>query len=350
VQTDEARCSTSGARAANGKLRFHGEERALEADARLPLSGRRSRARREQARGRRRRARRRGRDETIPLELAYRVRADLGPLQSREPAIDVIVEATPGSTVTLDGEALELDAQGRGTPLRDRRRAGGEGVVEARRAYRVQPPEGETEQGELTTRIRSRRCASIAPQRRRDGRVVGPGRGRGRAWRHGHGRREVECARIDSHDARADRPGEHTIEVIARAPGKAPRVARIELRRVASLARRRELHAEPGHHLRDDHAEPGDVPRRARRLRRPRLQRRRARRNEHAAGAGRGLPGAPVPALGLVSAATDTALESRVRVLGTVAGEQAFRSPSGQIRTVPRVDATSSYRRATTRP
>ena len=38
-------------------------------------------------------------------------------------------------------------------------------------------------------------------------------------------------------------------------------------------------------------------------------------------------------------AATDVTVESWVRVLGTVAGEQQFRSESGQVRTVPRVDA-----------
>ena len=39
-------------------------------------------------------------------------------------------------------------------------------------------------------------------------------------------------------------------------------------------------------------------------------------------------------------AATTVELRERVRVFGTVAGEQQFRSQSGQIRTVPRVDAT----------
>jgi hypothetical protein len=39
-------------------------------------------------------------------------------------------------------------------------------------------------------------------------------------------------------------------------------------------------------------------------------------------------------------AATDVTVESWVRVLGSVAGEQQFRSESGQVRTVPRVDAT----------
>src|SRR5690606_34528068 len=51
----------------------------------------------------------------VTLTLELRVRADLTTLDAADPAITVVVEALPGSTSTLDGSALALDAQGRGS-------------------------------------------------------------------------------------------------------------------------------------------------------------------------------------------------------------------------------------------
>jgi hypothetical protein len=51
-----------------------------------------------------------GRDETVPLNvyLPYRIRPELGTLQGEKPAIQVVVEAAPGSRVSLDGKPVPL--------------------------------------------------------------------------------------------------------------------------------------------------------------------------------------------------------------------------------------------------
>ena len=58
-----------------------------------------------------------GRDETVKLvlPLAYRIRGDLSALSSATPTINVVVEAQPGTTVTVDGKPVALDASGKAT-------------------------------------------------------------------------------------------------------------------------------------------------------------------------------------------------------------------------------------------
>ena len=50
----------------------------------------------------------------VTLTLEYRVRADLTPLASDEPAIHILIEALPGSTVLFNDAPLALDATGHG--------------------------------------------------------------------------------------------------------------------------------------------------------------------------------------------------------------------------------------------
>ena len=49
----------------------------------------------------------------ITLAVDYRIRADLAPMEGDESAIDVVVNALPGTQVSLDGEDVKLDADGR---------------------------------------------------------------------------------------------------------------------------------------------------------------------------------------------------------------------------------------------
>lgn len=58
-----------------------------------------------------------GRDETVKLvlPLAYRIRGDLSALSSSVPTINVVVEAQPGTSVTVDGKPVTLDASGKAT-------------------------------------------------------------------------------------------------------------------------------------------------------------------------------------------------------------------------------------------
>jgi hypothetical protein len=58
-----------------------------------------------------------GRDETVKLvlPLAYRIRGDLSALSSATPTINVVVEAQPGTSVTVDGKPVTLDGSGKAT-------------------------------------------------------------------------------------------------------------------------------------------------------------------------------------------------------------------------------------------
>jgi hypothetical protein len=58
-----------------------------------------------------------GRDETVKLvlPLAYRIRGDLSSLSGDKPAINVVVEAQAGTTVTVDGKPVTLDSSGKAT-------------------------------------------------------------------------------------------------------------------------------------------------------------------------------------------------------------------------------------------
>lgn len=285
--------------------------------------------------------------ETIALHLEMRVRADLGPLASAPAAIDVVVEAAPGSEVTLDGQALELDSAGRGTRRYeiDAAEANAEGVVEHVVRYRVVPPAGDAAQGDLRTRIpittlqidrpgeqlvTDRTSVEIAG-------AVAPGSTVTVAGEEV----EVRLGRFLT-TRQLPAPGEHTIEVVARAPGKAARVARIRIRRVEDLeaeAARFEVDRDLTY---------------ARIAQNPTTYRGR---NVAFEGVvfnvdvrnGRSVlqilvsecpAGTQCPLWVTYPAATDAENRSRVRVLGTVQGVQQYRSQSGEIRTVPRVDAT----------
>lgn len=285
--------------------------------------------------------------ETIALHLELRVRADLGPLAGVPPAIDVVVEVPPGSEVTLDGTALELDAQGRGTRRYeiDAADANAEGVVEHVVRYRVVPPSGDAAQGDLRTRIPITTLQIDRPGERlvteRDSVEVAGAVAPESTVTVGGEPVEVRLGRF-----LATRPlphiGEHTIEVVARTPGKAPRVARIVVRRVEDLeaeAERFEVDEELTY---------------ARIAQNPATYRGR---NVAFEGVvfnvdvrnGRSVlqmlvsdcpAGTQCPLWVTYPAATEAENRSRVRVLGTVHGEQQYRSQSGEIRTVPRVDAT----------
>ena len=294
---------------------------------------------------------------TVALHLELRVRADLGALQSAPPAIDVVVEAPVGSEVALDGEPLALDARGRGTrriPI-DHAGANAEGVVEHVVRYRVAPPDGETEQGELHTRIPittmqiDRPGAQVVTDRDsvEIAGAVAPGSTvtvDGRAV-------EVAMGRfLTTYPLPA--PAEHTVEVVARSPGKAPHLERISIRRVADLA------AEAAAFAVNRDLTYARVSQNASTYR-----------GQHVAFEGlvynidvrdgRSVLQILVtdcpsdercPLWVTYAAATEAELRSRVRVLGTVAGEQQFRSQSGAIRTVPRVDATFVLPATSARP
>lgn len=62
-----------------------------------------------------------GRDEIVHavVPISFRVKTDISTLDSDTPAITVHVEAAAGSSVTIDGAQVQLDAQGKGDHLVD---------------------------------------------------------------------------------------------------------------------------------------------------------------------------------------------------------------------------------------
>lgn len=91
----------------------------------------------------------------VPLHMDYRLHVDTAPLRAGKSRLDVVIAVTKGTAVFLDGEPVELDAQGRGIrayPV-DTVEQGSSGVVERMFRYRVEPPRGEPIVGELRARV-----------------------------------------------------------------------------------------------------------------------------------------------------------------------------------------------------
>lgn len=88
---------------------------------------------------------------SITLSVDYRVTLDTARLRAGTASVDVVVTARPGSQVALDGQPLALDAKGRAV-RRDALEFGNEtSQIEHVVRYRIQPPVGEAQVGELRT-------------------------------------------------------------------------------------------------------------------------------------------------------------------------------------------------------
>lgn len=282
----------------------------------------------------------------VTLTLELRVRANLETLAAPEPAITIVVEALPGSTAMIEGQPVTLDERGQGTrafPLSEMATTP-EGVQHVVR-WIVQPPSGVAAEGTLTTRV-----PMTSLQIDRPGTELTTDRA------------EVEIAgavvpntivTIDAqpvpvHEGRflhrysLPSLGDHTLRIVARAPDRAPITKTVTIHRVADMAREAanftfdraltyaRVAQSPSHYQGQRVAFEGRVY------------------NVDVQG-GRSVlqmlvrdcpTGQRCPLWVTYPAATDVSIESWVRVLGTIVGEQQFRSESGQIRTVPRVDAT----------
>ncbi|AKF07942.1 DNA polymerase III subunits gamma and tau [Sandaracinus amylolyticus] len=283
----------------------------------------------------------------VTLTLELRVRADLSTLDAAEPAITVVVEALPGSTATLDAQPLALDAQGRGsraypiaaiTP-------GADGSLAHQARWTVQPPSGEAAQGTLDTRVP---LTTIQIDRPGDQVVTDRDRIEIAGAVPPQATVTIDGQSVPVNDGRflhvypLAQVGDATPRIVARAPGRAPATRTITIRRVADLAREAasfevdraltyaRIAQAPAHFQGQRVALEGRVYNVDVQSGRSVLQM-----------LVRDCPaGQRCPLWVTYPAATEVTVESWVRVLGTVAGEQQFRSESGQVRTVPRVDAT----------
>jgi hypothetical protein len=288
----------------------------------------------------------------LVLTVEFRVRADLSTLavSAGPPAITVVVEAIPGSTASLVGESLALDAQGRGTrayPLAALT-PDADGVITHAVPWQVQPPHGEPASGTLTTRVpptrfELERPASIAGQEiltdqgaiEIDGAAEAGAtvtlEGRVLEIRDGHFHGRVVLGT----------EGPRTLRVVAQTTvGHAPAERSLQVRRVPSLAAEGALfRATPGLTYARIAAAPsavqgqrvvleGEVYNVDTQDGHPVLQM-----------TVQDCPVGRCPLWVSHPGVADVALRSRVRVFGVVAGEQAFQNQQGQVQRVPRVDA-----------
>jgi hypothetical protein len=279
---------------------------------------------------------------TVALHLDYRVRLDVAALAENPPAVDLVVDVKPGARVTLDGAPLQLDARGH-----------------ASKRYVVPPQQGSTYtlavryriEGEATPTEGTARLS--LPVTRMELDKPGPEvttdqeqvelAGAVEAGASVH----VDGTALEVRDGRflrslsLPKPGTQRFQVIARAPGKAPKQVDVQVQRVEDMA------------LAAATFEADKSLTYARLATNPVVYR-----GQKVAFDGRvynvemqggqsvlqmfalDCPGKQRCLLWVeYGQATDAAVDTWVRVLGTVEGEQQFRSKQGQVQTVPSVKA-----------
>jgi hypothetical protein len=282
----------------------------------------------------------------ITLAVFYRVWVDTAALRADRSALDVIVTALPGTHVTLEGEELKLDAQGRATrsfPLDVVHQAKG-GIIDHVVHYRMQPPSGETVVDELHTKIpvammqidrpgidvvTDRESIEIAGAVGRDTQV-----------------------RVDGHEVPVKdqrflyrfalpKPGDYQPRVVASAAGKAPLGVNLHIRRVRDLVQAAREFV-PDANLTYAKLAPNPNIYRGQSI----ALEGRVYAFDARAGSSviqmlvRPCPSSQRCSLWVVDPqASEVAVDHWVRVLGTVDGEQQFRSEKNEVVTVPKIVA-----------
>lgn len=200
-----------------------------------------------------------GRDETVgvTVHVAYRIRPDLSALQAEKPAIQIVAEATTGTTVTVGGRKIPL-AAGRGAETIDLADActglSAEVKTIARQIpYVITPEDGPAEQGVVNVSV------GVVPLHLDAPAAIGPAGDAAAPPPHvitdgpsfllaGGTMKGAEVlaagrpipVRPDGSFAQVmnvSSVGATTIEVRAKMPGMAPRLTTIKVRRVESLER-----------------------------------------------------------------------------------------------------------------
>jgi hypothetical protein len=280
----------------------------------------------------------------VALSVDYRVTLDTAPLRAGKPAVDVVVAALPGSKVWLDGEPIALDAQGRGVRSDPLELAVASGRAEHVVKYRVQPPAGEASVGEVRASIpvtmmqidrpgallvTDRKSVEIAGAVDKDARVTIDGQSV-----------EVRAARF-LFLYELPHVGEYGPQVVALSEGKAPRVMTLSVQRVEDLAKAA-AGFEPDRRL--TYAKIAQNPA-IYRGQRVELEGRVYNVNVDGGKSAlqvlvRACPrGERCPLWVSYPAATELTVDSWVRVLGVVEGEQQFRSETEEVKSVPKVAA-----------
>jgi len=282
----------------------------------------------------------------IVLAVFYRIWVDTSALRADRPSIDVVVTAIPGTKVTLEGQDVQLDAQGRATKTYalDVVHSGKGGVIDHVVHYRMQPPRGETVVDELHTRIpvammqidrpgpdivTDRETVEIAGAVGRDTQVSIDGT-----------QVPVKEGRF-LHRLALPRPGDYKPRVIASATGKAPLGVTLSIRRVRDIAQAAreftfdksltyaKIASNPTIYKGQNIAIEGRVYAVDARSGSSVLQM-----------LARPCPSTQRCSLWVVDPqAGEVSVDRWVRVLGVVEGEQQFRSEKNEIVTVPKITA-----------
>jgi hypothetical protein len=187
-----------------------------------------------------------GREQAVKLvvNVAYRVRADVTTMSAPHPAITVRIEAKPGSTVTIDGKPVTLDASGLGAYAIDESAATDGAADESRvvsldSAYVLTPPGGAAEKGTVSARVAVSPLRVDAPCPRTttdEDHVLFSGRAPKGASVSVDGT-PVTAAADGSFETTVPLPatGDHTVEVRASTQALVQRTVHVTATRVASL-------------------------------------------------------------------------------------------------------------------
>ncbi|WP_437275641.1 zinc-ribbon domain-containing protein [Sorangium sp. So ce375] len=186
-----------------------------------------------------------GRDETVgvAIHVAYRIRPDLGTLQGERPSIQVVVEASKGTQVLLDGKEVALTS-GRAIESIDVT-AAVEGLSDETKTlsrqvpYTVTPPDGPREQGMVSVAVGIVPLSIEAPGPSvvidKESFVLAGRTARGAQIFAGAHPIAVRPDGTFAHVMNVSSVGATQFEVRAKMQGMAPRIAKIAVRRVDRL-------------------------------------------------------------------------------------------------------------------
>jgi hypothetical protein len=283
----------------------------------------------------------------LSLNVDFRIRVDTSALQTDKPGIDVIVNTHPGTRVSLDGVALPLDASGsavRRFPI-DSSNASTSGTIDKVIHYRLEPPNAEAIVNEIHTKVpvatmQIDRPGSESVTDRASVEIAGAVSPNSRVTIDGQDIL-VKAGRF-LHELSLPKPGTYKPSIVAGEPGKASQSRTLIIKRVTDLKKEAEnFKADPTLTFARISQNPsiytGQKVDMVGRVYNVNVQEGQSTIQVLV----RECPAGRRCSLWVAyPAATDVVINSWIRVLGVIAGEQQFRSENNQVVTVPKVTAT----------
>jgi hypothetical protein len=281
-------------------------------------------------------------NHTVKLQVAYRARADLAAVSADPPTLSVAIDALPGAKVTLDGEPLALDVKGHSEKTYPLTPEASNKLAFAAK-YHIEPKDGAPADGVLqlslpVTSLQIDRPGASVTTDQSSIEVAGAVES-GAEVTLDRSKVKVTEGRFLSR-VKLPKLGSSTLRVVATVKGKVARSTEINVERVADLAQAAatfkadsslsyaRIAQNPVIYRGQNVAIEGRVYN-----------------VEVKAGAShlqmlaRDCPSQRCPLWVDLPSATDVTVDSWVRVLGQVIGEQQFRSEKNQVHTVPSVRA-----------